>query len=123
MPQDYYIILTTGVVSKVADVTETPTIVDKDMKQGVYRDLLQNFPYSPLAGYAYQGPGWSMYPTYSGSPLELTAWTTVQDDILTHEPPRSLTWPESHWLFKTANGDYFTPTRFVASMSTDQPTI
>jgi len=119
MPQDYYIILTTGMVSKVAAVTATPTIVDEDFKQGVYRDVFQNFPQS--SGVVIQGPDWTITPVYVAGAI--SNYTLEKDDVIDHVAPRSLTWPETHWRFVTTGGDYFTPTRYVVSMSTEQPTI
>jgi len=124
MPQDYYIILTTGIVSKVANVTSTPIVVTKTMAQGVYRDTLQNFPQA-AGTVLIQGPGWTNIPEYTvtaGQP-EFTGFQTELDDNAAHIAPRSLTWPESHWEFQTAGGNYYTPTRLLASMSTSQPTI
>lgn len=120
MPSDYYVILTTGVVAKVAGVTATPTITNQTMAQGVYRDVFQNFPATTAT--SLQAPGWSLHPTYTGPSVD--TYTVVLDDISLHVDPRSLTWPESHWTFQLASGnDYYIPTRYVVAMSTDQPTI
>lgn len=125
---DYYISTDDGRVHHITGVTATPTIVlndgaGGDIYDGVYRDV---FPF-PNTGadvsthFAY-GPGWVAEPTFSGSPLYVTAYTVIKDDIVAHVAPRSLLVKHSYWAFVTAGGNYFFPVERVVGMSNTAPT-
>lgn len=128
MAASYYVSTDDGRVHHIAQVTASPTIVVNDgvattVFDGYYRDV---YGYSNTGAQSASvipfGPGWSMYPTYGGSPLSITDWTVVPDDMVTHEPPRFLEVKKSYWKFVTADGAYFFPIERVVGMSNNAPT-
>ena len=125
---DYYVTLKNGSTVLISGVTATPTLVTNDgtateVKSGTYRDLLGGFGESAIASASIPlwGPGWSLMPTYSGSPLAVTTLTLYSDDRLTGTAPRQMAWDESHWKFVTTASDYFIPFKEVVAMSNSAP--
>ena len=126
---DYNVTMKNGSTVLIAGVTATPTLVTNDgtateIKSGTYRDIIAGFGESSLSNATpipLWGPGWSMKPTWSGSPLALTALTLYSDDRLTGTAPRQIAWDESHWAFVVSTSTFYIPFKEVVAMSNSAP--
>lgn len=125
---DYYVTTTDGRTHLLENVTATPTIVVNDgvattVFDGVYRDLLPypNTGANQSTTYPF-GPSWTGVPTYSGSPLAITAYDIVPDDVAEHVAPRFLELKKSYWKFVCDTFEYFFPIEQVTGMSNTKPT-